>query len=239
MKTKGHALYEYSTCIPIGGDPVGWTFKNYTVPEGLFGEILTSDDMGINFLWGTPLTATDGRAWLDVQSQTAVEWAVYQLEKKLNIDIYPRQYYTDDDENSAIEESKFVIKEMAYPNRRRRRFLIVSRHRPIQEITRFDFFSPVDTKILNLLPWMRLDKRNGSIWYYPKQGALDTFAGFGWPWNYILDGINYPDLGELTSPNNQGSPIATDGPISFRVMNARYNRIQDSGFSIYGMMCPV
>ena len=43
-----------------------------------------------------------------------------------------------------------------------------------------------------------MDKRSGSIWYYPKQGTLDTFAGFGWPWNYILEAINYPDAFHIT-----------------------------------------
>ena len=197
-RTFATAVYDYSNCIPIGSDPVGWTFENYIVPVDQFGEILTSDDMQYSYLWGIGLTAGDGSVWTDVQSRTFVNWSVYQLEKKLNIDIFPRQYYTDDEENTAIEESKFVIKEFAYPNRRKRKFLIVSRHRPVQEITRFDFFSPVDAKVLNLLPWMRLDKRNGNIWYYPKQGALQTFIGYGWPWNRILEAMNYPDAFHIT-----------------------------------------
>ena len=192
-RTFAAALYEYSDCSSIGSNPVGWTFRNYIVPVDQFGEILTVDDMQLYYLWGISLTASNGVPWTDAQTQTSVEWAVYQLEKKLNIDIFPREYFCDDEQNVAVEESKFVIKDFPYPNRRQRRFLVMLRKRPVQEVTRFDFFSPVDTKILNLLPWLRLDKRSGKMWYYPKQGQLQTFAGYGWPWNLILETINYPD----------------------------------------------
>ena len=186
-------LYDYSGCVPIGSDPVGWTFYNYIVPDGQFGEILTVDDLHYSFAWGIDRTASNGSAWNDLQTKKLIEWSVYQLEKKLNIDIFPRQYYCDDDVNEAIELEKLVIKEFPYPNRRHRRYLTILRHRPVQEITRFDFYSPLDTKIFDLLPWKRIDKRSGQLWSYPKQGSLQTFAGYGWPWNLILDGINYPD----------------------------------------------
>ncbi len=189
--------YDYSGCVVIGSDPVGWTFQNYTVPDGIFGEVLTTDDMRLSYLWGIDLTASNGTQWQDVQTQTAVEWAVYQLEKKLNIDIFPRSYFCDDDTNEAVEPEKFVVKEFPYPNRRSKKYLAVSRHRPIREVTRFDFFSPVDTKILNLLPWLRTDKIKGMFWFYPKQGQLQTFAGYGYPWNYVLEGMNYPDAFHL------------------------------------------
>lgn len=192
-RTFAATLYEYSSCVPIGSDPVGWTFENYIVPVDQFGEILTADDMQYSYLWGIDLTASNGLPWTDAQSRTFINWAIYQLEKKLNIDIFPREYFCDDEQNAAVEESKFVIKDFPYPNRRQRRFLVMLRKRPVREVTRFDFFSPVDTKILNLLPWLRLDKRSGKMWYYPKQGQLQTFAGYGWPWNLILESINYPD----------------------------------------------
>ena len=189
--------YEFSNCIPIGSDPVGWTFQNYIVPEGQFGEILTADDLQYTFLWGIDFTASNGEVWRQTQTQTMIQWAIDQLEKILTIDIFPRQYFCDDEQNASVEASKFVIKEFPYPNRRKRQFLIMSRHRPIREVTRFDFFSPVDTKVLDLMQWMRLDKRNGKIWYYPKQGRAETFTTFGWPWNLMLETIDYPDAFHL------------------------------------------
>ena len=47
-------------------------------------------------------------------------WAVSQLERKLNIDIFNREYFCDDEVNEAIEGSKFVIKEFPYANRGKR-----------------------------------------------------------------------------------------------------------------------
>ena len=138
-------LYDYSNCVPIGSDPVGWTFGNYEVPEGLFGEVLTSDDILYSFLWGIDLTAGSGQTWKVAQTQKNIEWAVYQLEKELNIDIFQRSYYTDDVENEDIEESKFVKKRIGYTKKSKRRYDLVFRHRPIREVTRFDFYSPVDT----------------------------------------------------------------------------------------------
>lgn len=185
--------YHYTSCVPIGSDPVGWTFRNYVIPEEQFGEILTADDLQYSFLWGQDLTASNGDPWTSEQSQTLIEWSVFQLEKKLNIDIFSRQYFCDDEQNEDIEEEEFVLKTFPYPNRRQRRYLIIMRQRPIQEVTRFDFFSPVDTKIFSLLKWMRLDRRKGRLWYYPKQGKLQSFSSNGYPWNYLLDAVNYPD----------------------------------------------
>lgn len=186
-------LYDYSNCVPVGSDPVGWTYRNYTVPDGLFGEILTPADIRYSFMWGIDLTASNGMPFTDAQITTMVEWGVYQLEKALNIDIFPREYFCDDEQNEDIVESKFVIKDFPYANRSRRRYLTILRHRPIQEVTRFDFFSPVDTKILDLLKWLRPNRQNGQMWFYPKQGKMASFTGYGYPWNFILDGLNYPD----------------------------------------------
>lgn len=192
-RTTFNTVVEYSTCIPIGSDHVGWTFENYTVPDGLFGEVLTSDDMAFSYLWGVDLLASNGLAWQDSQTRTMVKWAVFQLEKALNIDIFPREYFCDDVENEAVEESKFVIKEFPYPNRRNKRYTIISRHRPIQEVTRLDFFSPTDEKILDLIPWLRIDRIKGKFRIYPKQGKIQSFTSNSFPWVRILDMYNYPD----------------------------------------------
>lgn len=183
----------YSNCIPIGGQAVGWTFQNYTVPDGLFGEILTADDMRFSFLWGQQFLATDGSVWTDEQTQTMVFWAVSQLERQLNIDIFWREYYADDEENADIEESKYVIKEFAYPNRRRTRYNIRSRKRPIRECTRLDLYSPTDDKVLDLLPWLRLDKRNGKFRIYPRQGKIQSFTSYSYPWTRIMDLYDFDD----------------------------------------------
>jgi len=166
-RTLQNTLYDYSTCIPIGSDHVGWTFRNYTIPEGQFGEILTADDLHYTFMFGIDLVASNGQVWTDAQYQTLLEWSVYELEKQLSIHIFPREIYCDDEQNDAIEEGKLTLKEFPYPNRRNQRYNLRMRHRPVREVTRFDFFSPQDVKILDLLQWARLDKRNGQLNYKP------------------------------------------------------------------------
>jgi hypothetical protein len=183
----------YSNCVVIGDGAYGWTFGNYVVPDGEFGEILTPDDMRLTMLFGTATLASNGQEWTDEQSRYMVESATYQLEKALNIDIFPREYYSDDDVNESIEESKFVIKEFAYPNRRKSRYNIRSRHRPVREVTRLDFYSPTDNKILDLLPWLRPDRRNGKFRIYPRQGKLQSFTANSYPWVKILDLYDYDD----------------------------------------------
>ncbi|MDC7221536.1 MAG: Hint domain-containing protein [Spirochaetales bacterium] len=192
-RTEDNGEYDYSDCVVIGSDYVGWTFDNYEVPEGQWGEILTSDDLRYSFLWGIDFTASNGEEWYEVQTKKNIEWAVYQLEKKLNIDIYQRQYYCDDELNDEIEESKFVKKEFPYPNKRNHRYNIRLRHRPVQEVTRFDFYSPMDTKIIDLMQWMRLDRRNGQLNFKPRQGNSQTFTSYSYPWNLLLGNYGYRD----------------------------------------------
>ena len=195
----------YSNCVPIGSNAVGWTFENYTVPDGLFGEILTADDLRYSFLWGQQFLATNGDVWTDAQTKTMILWAVSQLEKQLNIDILWRSYYSDDEENEAIEESKYVRKESPYPNRRRTKYNIRSRKRPIRECTRIDLYSPTDDKILSLLQWLRLDRRMGNFRIYPKQGKLQSFTVNSLPWINIIGSYDYRDAYHIDYKTGYGN----------------------------------
>ena len=191
-------MYDFSNCVPVGSEPIGWTFDNYIVPEGQFGEILTPDDIAFSYMWGVDLLAGSGLTWKDNQTRKMVEWAVYQLEKELNIDIFPREYYCDDEASAAIEEEpQKVYKEFPYPNKRNRMYDLRLRHRPVREVTRFDFYSPVDTKVIDLMPWLRTDKRNGTLRFYPKQGINRSYTAYGMPWAYVMGFNNYPDAFHL------------------------------------------
>jgi len=187
--------YLPSNCELIGRDKRGWTFRNYAPPEGLYGEVLTPDDIKYTMMWGTPFLATDGQTWDDEQTRYMVESAVFQLEKALNIDIFQRSYYADDDVNENIEESKFVIKEFPHSLRRGQRYTLSLKHRPVREVTRFQLYTPQATLLLNLLPWMRDDKRNGILHFRPKQGSVTTSAGVGYHYGDYFNGRyrNYPD----------------------------------------------
>lgn len=187
------ALYTYSNCSFIGGEKTGWTFRNYEIPEGTFGEILTPDDIRYSFMWGIDFVASNGESWIDAQTQTYIEWAVYQIEKLLNINIFPITVYADDDVNSEIVETKSIRKEFPYPNRRKRNYYIRTRRRPIQEVTRFDWYSSVDTKIADLMNWTRVDKEKGVIWYYPRGGQrIPSFTAAYYPGSAYQTLFDYP-----------------------------------------------
>jgi len=183
--------YIGSNCVIIGTDHVGWSFDNYDIPEGQFGEILTSDDLRFTFLWGVSFTASNAEQWANEQTKKCIEWAVFQLEKTLNIDIFPKEYYSDDEDSESIEETKYIKKEFPYSAVRKRNFLIRLNHRPVREVTRFDWVSPVDTKIASLMPWKRLDMNKGYLWFYPRNGQITAYSGYVYPWNLMLQYSNY------------------------------------------------
>lgn len=186
------ANYVTSNCVAIGEDPIGWTFENYEIPEGQWGEVLTADDLRYSYLWGVQFTASDGTSWTDSQTRTAILWAIAQLERALNITMRPITVYCDDAVNADIEEEpQSVEKLFAFSARRKRNWLIRLKHRPVQEVTRFDWYSPVDTKIVSLMNWLRLDRKKGLLMFYPKQGQLNSFVPYAYPWNNILTGSNY------------------------------------------------
>lgn len=190
----GETEYVTSNCVAIGGNPYGWTFGNYEVPDGQWGELLTPDDVKYSFMWGVQFTASDGTPWTDEQTRTAVIWAIRELERALSITIISKQIYADDTVNADVEEvPDEILKEFPYSARRKRNWLIRLKHRPVQSVSRVDWYSPVDQKIMSLSEWMRLDKQKGLLWFYPRTGANVGYVGYAYPWNYILMGNSYVD----------------------------------------------
>ena len=190
----GETEYVYSNCIVIGENPIGWTFENYEIPEGQWGEVLTPDDIRYSYLWGVQFTSSDSTAWTDSQTRTAVLWAVRQIEKKLNITMMEKLVYADDEVNASIVEVPNQIeKKFPYSARKKRDWLVRLKHRPVQEVTRADWYSPVGQKILSVLEWMRLDRDKGLMWFYPKAGGTLGYLGYAYPWTMILGGSNYID----------------------------------------------
>jgi hypothetical protein len=53
------AEYDYSMWIRCGNtDPVGYTFGNYHAPDGAWGEVVTTDDIRLSYLWGVDFKAS-------------------------------------------------------------------------------------------------------------------------------------------------------------------------------------
>lgn len=80
--------YTYSLWVLCGTQgPIGYTFNNYETPEGLWGDIVTPDDIRFTYLWGTDLKAANGQSFDDEQIRYFIKSALSELSRQLNITI--------------------------------------------------------------------------------------------------------------------------------------------------------
>lgn len=162
--------YAYTSWVKIGLGNTGWTFGNYSVPEGAWGDVLTTDDMRKTYLWGITFKGSDGADYTDAQVQFSIDSALAEIERALNLTIRKRKIVCDSDDNSAIEYDEA---ESPYPFRHDRwgnSGLVPLRRRPVISVDKFELWSIVDQKVLNLHPWMRLNRDKGHLHFFPKVG---------------------------------------------------------------------
>lgn len=165
--------WEYSDWLRIGSGKVGWTFGNYILPEGgAFGDVLTTDDLRHTYLWGIDLKASNGDIYTDAQIKSAISSAVSEIARALKITIkktrlacQPAPARDDYDE----EEDPYTYRHDRWPRTGR----IILRRRPVIEVSRFELYSIADQKVLDMLPWVRLDHRKGVISFFPKAGSSE------------------------------------------------------------------
>ena len=170
--TPLYSEYSYTDWAIIGTNKIGWSFGTYSVPDGQFGDVLTPDDMRHTYMWGVDFKASNGETFTDEQIRFTVESAVREMERALNYTIVKRVLKCQPDE--SLEQGTDYDQEED-PYRFRPDFwtgtgFIPLRFRPVLSVERLDMYSAVDTKILDLLQWIRLDKRKGHIGLYPRAG---------------------------------------------------------------------
>ncbi len=190
--------YEYGDWVNIGDEKVGWTFENYEPPEEQFGEVLTADDLRFHFLWGIDFRASNGESFTDQQIRYTIKSTVAEFERTLNIKIHKKKVLCQPDD-SLTEGLDYDFAEDPYPynpHRWTRVGHITLRRAPILSVERFDFCAITGLRILNLLPWIRIDHRKGVIHFFPKAGPTGTiqtslgihFTAAG----LYFSGVNYP-----------------------------------------------
>lgn len=80
--------YFYSLWVICGNvGPVGYTFNNYTRPEGHWGDIICPDDLRFTYLWGTDLKAANGQSYDDEQIRFFIKAAEKEISRQLDITI--------------------------------------------------------------------------------------------------------------------------------------------------------
>src|SRR4030043_572204 len=165
--------------------PKGYTFRNYAVPDGEWGEVLTADDMRFTYLWGIDLKAADIPVTevRDDQLIWCIEEALAATEKYLKIDIRKRIYkvnplstlkrgviwkagidYTD-------EEDPYDFDVTQWENNG----FLQLRHKPVLSVETAQFLDPIGSTIMDLISWMRLYKKPGQINFMPR-GSLTGAA---------------------------------------------------------------
>jgi hypothetical protein len=169
--------YVYSDWVKVGISRVGWTFGNYSVPEGRFGDVLTTDDLRYTYLWGIEFRASNGDLFTDAQVKYKIDSAVNEMARALKITI-PRKKIVCQPSDTLKKGIDYDEAEDPYTYRHdkwNRSGRVVLRRRPIISVERFELFGIADQKIIDLLPWARIDHRKGVISFYPKAGSDNAF----------------------------------------------------------------
>jgi hypothetical protein len=183
-------------------EKVGYTFGNYAVPSGEWGEVLTADDMRYTFLWGVDEVAQDveGSYWTDAQYRWMVDQAVAQFETFLGIDIRKRVYKT---EPEGLTRAKVWREGVDYtheddpydfdPKHWERYGFLQLRHRPVLSVESATLYSVVQSGVIDLSTqgWLRIQKESGQLNFYPRQGQpYGPFEISTYPWSMFS--VQYP-----------------------------------------------
>ena len=180
--------YQFTCWIKFGvPDAVGYSFKNYKVPEGEWGTLLTPDDCRYTYMWGIDFKATNGSFFSDEQIQFFIDAATAEMERRLNITIRKRRIKSED-----VIEKKQLKRKVDYDDeealydfsyRKIQRYgMIQTKQRPILKVSRCAMLnrSGIDfiPSEVDLLPSTVLDKKNGVIKFLKRPWKpTDTWEG--------------------------------------------------------------
>lgn len=178
--------YVYSKWIKFGNsDKIGYSFGNYTAPDGKWGSAVTPDDERFTFLWGTDFKATNGTYFTDQQIQWFIDESIKYLERELNITIKKRVIKCVDKTINLTQSTKF--KEGDYDDeepfydfsyRKIQRYgMITTNQRPIIKLHRLEVINRKGTKT-DLLNSVVLDKKKGLIKFTKRPFKMcDSYNG--------------------------------------------------------------
>ena len=194
-------------------DAVGYSFKNYKVPEGEWGTVLTPDDLRYTYMWGIDFKATNGSKFSDEQAQFFIDAATAEMERRLNITIRKRRIKCEDviEKNHLKRKVDYDDEETPYDfsYRKIQRYgMIQTKQRPLLKVTRCMLLNKGHNDDVDLLPSTVLDKKNGVIKFLKRpfkpndtwKGICEAISPFGAEtWNsHLFYSIDY-DAGYETS----------------------------------------
>ena len=204
--TPEYSDYSLSGIIGINQDQrIGYTFKNYVVPAGLWGVAGTPDDIRYTYLFGINLVAQNGQEMTDEQLAFYVESAVGDFEDYLGIIIKRRRIVTQPERNNLIrsvdwnENCDYTHEDDPYPfvpdTWRDGYGQLRLTSRPVIIVNRAELYTETDALLLDLIEneWLRTDRQYGLVSFFPKVGveALGPFTQ-GSAYMRTLYGRGYP-----------------------------------------------
>jgi len=169
------SAWEYSDWVRVGLDRRGWTFGNYAPPQGLYGDVLTEDDLRYTYLWGVDFRASNGDTFSDAQVRHAITSAVSEIARALKIAIKKSRIKCQPTA-SLVRGADYDEAEDPYTYRHDRWARvgrIILRKRPVIDVSRFELYSVADQRVIDMLSWVRLDHRKGVISFFPKAGSSE------------------------------------------------------------------
>lgn len=163
--------WEYSHWIKYGSpECIGYSFNNYSAPEGKWGTVVTTDDCRYTYLWGTDFKATNGQFFDDEQIQYFIDEAVAYMERELNITIKKRVIRCDAKnrglkKTTKTEQGDYTDEESYYDFSKRkiqRYGMITTAQRPIIDVQKLELIHRGGTKE-NLLDSTIVDRKKGIL----------------------------------------------------------------------------
>ncbi|MFA5048648.1 MAG: hypothetical protein WC516_06510 [Patescibacteria group bacterium] len=191
------------------GDPtkIGYFFGNYSAPPGVFGKVMTHDDVKEGYLFGIDLIAQDMNytAWNEKMTDKYMEMATKEFERNLNIDIYRRKYVSNP--ASTLRKASmwmngvdYTDEENAYtftPEEWNNFGFVQLLHKPVLNVTRATLVGPTQVSILNLISWERVNKNTGQLHFFPRnQMPFGPYLG-GLGTILLFQGQRYPQALEI------------------------------------------
>jgi hypothetical protein len=163
------SAWDYTVWLRCGtSEPIGYTFGNYQVAEGSWGDIITTDDLRMTFLWGIDFRASNGASYTDAQIQFFIDAALEEVQRQINITIKKTRVICEPDRRGLQKGKDYDAEEGYYKFKRERverTGMIHTRKRPIISVSRCDLLSR-NEKILPLLPSSVIDKTKGRIEFF-------------------------------------------------------------------------
>lgn len=130
--------FTFSEWVKCGeSSAIGYSFGNYKVPEGKWGQVITPDDLRYTYLWGTDFKATNGQSYKDEQIQFFIDAAVEEIERKLDISIKKRRIRCNAEMRNMQKGVDYDVEESFYDfkfQKISRYGIIRTRQRPIAKL---------------------------------------------------------------------------------------------------------